>query len=85
MAERTVPKKIIRLLERRMELSQKLMATCGEVDEYCRKIGVDFDDPDAALQTDVCIYCEADGAYASTLKAIKKLWAFIKKISALVY
>lgn len=55
-----------------MALSRKLMTTCNEIDAYCRKIGVDFDDPDAALQTDVRIFCEADGAYASTLSVIEK-------------
>ncbi len=47
---KAVPKRIIKLLERRMALSLKLMAVCNEVDGYCRKIGVDFDDPDATLQ-----------------------------------
>lgn len=70
--ETVVPKTVIALLKRRMRLSQQLMATCNEVDAYCRKIGVDFDDPDAALQMDVRIVCEADGAYASTLDLIER-------------
>ena len=71
-AMKNVPKYIIRMLEKRRRLSAELMQVCFELDEYCRKIGVDFQDPDACLQTDVRIYCEFDGAYNSTLSVIEK-------------
>lgn len=69
---KTVPKYVLRLLKRRSRLSQDLMQVCAEVDQYCERIGVDFSDPDACLQTDVRIYCEADGAYHSTLGVIQR-------------
>ncbi len=72
MAQKTVPKYVLKLLDRRRRLSQDLMSVCHEVDEYCKKIGVDFGNPDACLQTDVRIYCEVDGAYDSTLSVIEK-------------
>lgn len=72
MKPKTVPKYALRLLERRSRLSQELMTACYAVDEYCKKIGVDLDDPDACLCTDVRIYCEVDGAYSNTLAAIKR-------------
>lgn len=72
MKKKCVPKYALKLLERRKNLSRKLCCACYAVDEYCRKIGVDFTDPEACLQTDVRIYCESDGAYDSTLGVIKK-------------
>jgi len=60
------------MLEKRRILSQKLLSACVEVDNYCRKIGVDFDDPEACLTSDIRIYCEFDGAYGSTLRVIQK-------------
>lgn len=72
MPKKTVPKYVLRLLERRRRLAMELMSVCHKVDEYCKSIGVDFNDPDACLQTDVRIYCEFDGGYDSTLSVIKK-------------
>ena len=69
---KTVPKYVLRLLERRSRLSRELASACHAVDQYCEKIGVDFNDPDACLQTDFRIYCEIDGAYRSTLSVIQK-------------
>lgn len=66
-----VPKYVINMLEKRSRLSRQLRNVCIEVDRYCEKIGVDFNDPDAALMTDIRIYCEEDGAFFSTLKAIE--------------
>lgn len=67
-----VPKYVIKMLEKRSRLSRQLRNACIEVDRYCEKIGVDFNDPDAALMTDIRIYCEEDGALFSTLKAIER-------------
>ena len=72
MAKKTVPKYVLRLLDKRRKLAQDLLSVCCEIDNYCEKIGVDFNDPDACLMTDVRIYCEFDGAYGSTLSVIKK-------------
>ena len=69
---KTVPKYALKLLERRRRLAQELMCACYAVDEYCKKIGVDFNDPNACSMTDIRIYCEVDGAYGDTLAAIKK-------------
>lgn len=69
---KTVPKYVLRLLERRSRLSRELAIVSSKVDRYCERIGVDFDDPDACLMTDFRIYCEADGAYHSTLGVIQK-------------
>ena len=73
MAE--IPKYVIELLKKRTILSRKLRVVCCELDDYCRKIGVDFNDPDACLMSDVRIYCEEDAAYSSTKKVIEKTLA----------
>lgn len=75
MAKKTVPKYVLRLLERRRKLSLALMSVCNQIDEYCQKIGVDFSDPDACLQSDIRIYCEFDAGYRSTLSVIEKTLA----------
>lgn len=77
MPKKTVPKYVLRLLNRRRKLSGELMSVCCQIDDYCRKIGVDFEDPDACLQSDVRIYCELDGAYYCTLSVIEKTLASV--------
>ncbi len=72
MAKKTVPKYVLRLLERRRKLYRDLNSVCCKIDRYCEKIGVDFEDPDACLMSDIRIYCEFDGAYGDTLAVIKK-------------
>ena len=67
-----VPKYVLKMLERRSRLASELLSACCAVDEYCEKIGVNIYDEDACLGTDVRIYCEADGGYSATLKAIEK-------------
>lgn len=69
---KTVPKYVLRLLERRKKLSLALNSVCTQIDAYCEKIGVDFSDPDACLNTDIRIYCEVDAGYGSTLSVIEK-------------
>lgn len=75
MAKKTVPKYVLGLLERRRKLSLELMDVCCQIDTYCEKIGVDFNDPEACLMSDVRIYCEADAGYNSTLGVIEKTLA----------
>lgn len=68
-----VPKRVLNLLERRSRLARELLSVCNQLNTYCEGIGMDvYGDPDACLGTDLRIYCEFDGAYSSTLSAIKK-------------
>lgn len=62
----------MKLLERRRRLSNELMDVNTQIDEYCRKIGVDMNDEDACVISDIRIYCEADAGCGLTLNAIKK-------------
>lgn len=64
------PKYIEKLLRRRMKLSNELASVCAKIDRYCEKIGIDIFDRDAALGSDVRIYCELDAGYNGTMRAI---------------
>ena len=66
-----VPKYVLNLLDKRRKLANDLIGACVKVDDYCEKIGIDLTDTNAALVTDVRIYCEPDVAYLCTYKAIK--------------
>lgn len=72
MKKKTVPKRMVNLLKKRVKLSNELNGVCKEIDNYCKEIGVDFNDPDVCLQTDIRIYCETDAGMGSTLRVIKK-------------
>lgn len=69
---KTVPKKLLNLLKRRTQLARDLISACVAVDQYCEKLGMDIFDDDACLGTDIRIWCEFDGAYTITLRAVKK-------------
>lgn len=72
MADKQIPKRILKLLERRCRLAQALMDVCAELDRYCEKIGIEIGDPRAVLLTDIRIYCEPGSAYSTTKNAIQK-------------
>lgn len=63
-----IPKYVQRLLERRRRLASTLISVCGELDDYCRGIGVD--DDSAAIGGHVMIYCEPNAAQTATEQAI---------------
>lgn len=71
-----VPKYVIEMLKRRTKLSKQLRNACMDVDNYCRSIGLDADHPlfdEAALCTDIRIFCEEGAAEHVTLGAIQKV------------
>lgn len=67
-----IPKYVDQMLKRRTRLSKLLRNTCCELDDYCAKIGVDFNDPDACLMSDIRIYCEQDGGESLTRAVIER-------------
>lgn len=73
-----VPRCAKNLVIKRTLLSRRLRDACSELDEYCANIGLNVHHPlfgDAALSTDVRIYCEEDAGFCSTLEAIEKVLA----------
>ena len=72
MDDTLIPKYVDHLLKRRTRLSKLLRNACCDLDEYCAKIGVDFNDPDACLLSDIRIYCEQDGGESLTRAVIER-------------
>lgn len=71
--KKEIPKYVQRMLDRRRKLAWALMNACADVDDYCKKIGIDFDDKDdPCLLSNVMIYAEPDTAYVVTAQAILK-------------
>ncbi len=76
MAKKTVPKYVLRMLDRRERYGQKLQKAVAEVNKYCEKIGLDpchdrFDD--ARLGSHVMIYLEPEAAKGDTLAEIERV------------
>lgn len=67
---RQIPKYVENLLLRRKKLAEQLLEVCSEVDNYCDKIGVDTNDTDASILSDVTIYFEPWDAIDNTKNAI---------------
>lgn len=71
---KTVPKYVLKLLNRRAKLAMDLIGVCCDVDAYCEKIGVDMvNAEEAAVCTYVTIYTEPWSAYQATLTAIENV------------
>ena len=71
-----VPKYVVEMVQRRTRLSRQLRSACADVDKYCESIGLNINHPlfdEAALCTDIRIYCEEDAAQHITLEAIQKV------------
>ena len=67
-----IPKYVENLLLRRRRLANSLMDVCCELDEYCKRIGVDVADADACVCGHVMIYTEPSSAYKLTRGAIQE-------------
>ena len=71
-----VPKYVVEMVKRRTRLSRQLRSACADVDNYCQSIGLNADHPlfdEAALCTDIRIFCEEDAAEHTTLNVIQKV------------
>lgn len=73
MAKKEVPKYIQKLLLRRWKLAADLIQVDSTITEYCEKIGIGLDNPNACLLSDVRIYCEPENAYKDTLDEIERV------------
>lgn len=65
-----IPIYVETLLLKRKKLAEQLLEVCAEIDNYCDEIGVDMNDTDASILTDVTIYCEPWNAINNTRNAI---------------
>lgn len=70
---KSVPKYILKLLDRRYKLAMELNDVCCKIDKYCEKVGVDMiESCKNSVLTDVTIYCEPWNAIVNTRQAIEK-------------
>ena len=78
MVKKTVPKYVLRMLDRRERYGQKLLKATVEVNEYCEKIGLDWSHDrydNACLGSHIMIFTEPEAARDSTLEEIERvLW-----------
>lgn len=68
-----IPKKIIKLLDRREKLAMNLISTTTEIDKWLVNHGVNLNDSDLndSVLTGCMIYCEPGSAKANVIKYIK--------------
>lgn len=62
MSSKTVPKYVLKALERRRKIADRLMGACAEVDTLAKRFGVDTDEVPEVFSTGCMIYCEPENA-----------------------
>lgn len=62
MSSKTVPKYVLKALERRRKIADRLMDACSEVDALAERFGVDIDEFPEVFSTGCMIYCEPKNA-----------------------
>ena len=69
-----IPKYILKLLDKREKLAEKLQDVNYEISDYCERIGMDLINSDlldtACLLSHVEIYCNPSSAKEATTRAI---------------
>lgn len=58
MGSKTVPKYVLKALERRRKIANRLMEACAEVDALAKKFGIDMTEVPEVFSTGCMIYCE---------------------------
>lgn len=66
-----IPQYVAKLISRRQKLAESLQTVSFELDQYCKRIGIDIYDDDYCLGTHEMIYLEPKTAASRTIKAIK--------------
>jgi hypothetical protein len=62
MSSKTVPKYVLKALERRKKIADRLMDACSEVDNLAERFGVDTDEVPEVFGSGCMIYCEPENA-----------------------
>lgn len=55
---RKTPQYVLKALERRRKIADRLMDACAEVDSLAKRFGVDTDEVPEVFSTGCMIYCE---------------------------
>ena len=67
MSSKTVPKYVLKALERRRKIADRMMDACAEVDALAKRFGVDMDEVPEVFSTGCMIYCEPRNAEETAL------------------
>lgn len=62
MSHKVVPKYVLKALERRRKIANRLMDACAEVDALAKRFDVDTDEVPEVFGTGCMIYCEPENA-----------------------
>lgn len=62
MSHKVVPQYVLKALERRRKIADRLMDACSEVDDLAKRFGVDTDEVPEVFSTGCMIYCEPENA-----------------------
>ena len=62
MSNKVVPKYVLKALERRRKIADRLIDACAEVDTLAERFGVDTDKVPEVFGTGCMIYCEPKNA-----------------------
>lgn len=76
MAKKTVPKYVLRMLDRRERYGLRLLKVTAQLNAYCEKIGLDWNHDryeDAVLGSHVMIFTEPEVARMNTQTEIERI------------
>lgn len=62
MSHKVVPEYVLKALEQRRKIADRLMDACAEVDVLAKRFGVDMDEVPEVFGTGCMIYCEPRNA-----------------------
>ena len=62
MSRKTTPQYVLKALERRRKIANRLMDACAEVDSLAKRFGVDTDEVPEIFGSGCMIYCEPKNA-----------------------
>ena len=72
MSRKTLPQYVLKALERRRKIADRLMDACSEVDNLAERFGVDTDEVPEVFSSGCMIYCEPENAEEIARELIEK-------------
>lgn len=72
MSRKTLPQYVLKALERRRKIADRLMDACSEVDALAKRFGVDTDEVPEVFSTGCMIYCEPRNAEEIALELFER-------------
>lgn len=72
MSRKTTPQYVLKALERRRKIADRLMDACAEVDSLAKRFGVDTDEVPEVFSSGCMIYCEPRNAEKIALELFER-------------